>query len=99
MSSELIERAVGDHDEDGFYLEVDTDEGEHRFRVASVATARELLSAVNKLRPWISEHDAARADYDAATPEERARVIGGGMPLAEPQFEIERERETRDGQD
>lgn len=74
---DLVEGASGDWDEDGFHLNVKgVDSGEVRFVVRDTESARELLSAVSRLRPWIDEHDRERAAYDAATPSERASVLG-----------------------
>lgn len=74
----VLDEPRGDWDEDGFHLRFSVGEGDHEIdaRVYAVATAKELLDAVEPLREWVAEHDRERAAYDRATPEERAAVLG-----------------------
>lgn len=60
---ERIEHATGDWDSEGdavFRLGVVTDEESHEFVVSNVETARSVLSAVNRLRPWIDQQERLR---------------------------------------
>lgn len=79
--NELIYSARGDWDEDGFHLSIVTDEDDYTFVVRSTETARQVLSAVSRLRPWIEEYERERRAYNAATPEEREAVLNHHGPV------------------
>lgn len=81
---ERVDSVRGDWDEDGYHLRFGTDDDQHDLRIMDIETARCLIGLADELRGWVNDHDAQRAAYNAATPEERRAVLGlaeDGTPL------------------
>lgn len=72
-----VDSVAGDWDEDGFHLRLSGDDGEYDLRITDVPAARALVEAADTLRDWVAEHDRELAAYEAASPEERRRVLFG----------------------
>lgn len=95
--ADVIEGATSEWDDDGFHLHIDTDEEGYDFRITDVATAKTFLSAAYRLRSWIADADEARAQYDAATPDERDRVLG--MRRLDPDERLDLDEQQRHAAD
>lgn len=75
-----IEAVRGDWEDDGYHLQIDTDEATLSVRVTDTAAARELIAAIAPLVAWVAEEAHERRAYDAATPAEREAVLNPEQP-------------------
>ena len=77
----VLDSTSGEWDSDGFHFWLRNDEGEEfHVRVVGTEAAEELLAVVEPLREWVNEGARQRAAYKAASPEERAQVLGREQP-------------------
>lgn len=78
-----------DSDENGFTLILLSDEDERPTRMrVGYEEGRQLLASLAPLREWVAEGDAERRAYDAASTEERDRVLGRAAPTIDEAAEL-----------
>lgn len=94
MSGRVDSFRVDGWDEDGFIFLVGTDDDEHRFRITDTGVAAAFLAAVapaelEPLREWIADGARELAAYQAASPDERVRVLlGRGIAADDPSEQL-----------
>lgn len=68
--------ATGYTEQDGFHLLLLGDRGDAKLRVRSFHDAAKIVAAVTDLIEWVEVGERERAAFDAASPAERALVMG-----------------------